>query len=934
MKRFLLIALFILCSSRTQAQILQVPSGQYSSIQSAINNANNYDTVIVLPGTYQENIDFLGKAVTVRSVDPNDADIVAATVIDGNEPNDPNYASVVTFGSGESEQSVLEGFTITGGTGSWVQIYWQYKGDLWNRCGGGVLCLSSSPVIRKNVFRDNLAGQGGGIYFYDHSSPVITGNTFIDNFAVKGHGFDDPDPDDPNVYDSGDGGAIVGFQYCDATIADNLIEHNHADFYGGGIHVRQWSNGLIKNNYIIGNDSKLGAGVHITYTSSPNVVDNIIENNIAGSLGGGGIYVYYQSEPLIERNTITRNTSSNGAGIGVYYDSAPTIRNNLIYKNNDGAGIRIVGSAPVIIHNTITANYNTGIDCQPNSSPVIENNIITSNGPGWGICVSNASSPVMRYNNLWDNGSGTCGPTIPDQTGINGNISVSSRFFDPNNDDYHLNYDSRCINAADPNCIVGDLNDLDGLPRLMGQFVDIGAYETLPVWNISTGDEYYNIQDAVDDANDANTIIVTLGAHTGSGNRDIEFLGKAITVQSIDPNDPDIIAATIIDCQGSDLDPHRGFHFRNQEGPNSVLAGLTMTNGGGRYDGGAIRCWSNSSPTIKNCIITNNLSGGRAGGIYCGNDSSPIISNCIITNNIATRGYGGAIACFYYCSPTITNCIITNNLAQGNGHHGGGIYCHEHSDAIVANCIVTANSAGHRGGGLYAYWSSPTFINCTVIGNTAEQGGGIGSFRESNPFVINCIVRDNISPYGDQLALINTSSIWPGTDIPTSMTVSFSNIQGGQAEVYVQEGCDLIWGNGNIDIDPNFVDTGYWNDANTPTDPNDDFFVSGNYHLLPASDCINAGDNTSLPSASTADIDGEQRIFDDIVDMGADEVVTNPFDLNDDGVIDYLELAVLTDEWLQNGAELQTDFNEDSFIDFADYAELAGQWLWKGRWYQ
>jgi len=97
------------------------------------------------------------------------------------------------------------------------------------------------------------------------------------------------------------------------------------------------------------------------------------------------------------------------------------------------------------------------------------------------------------------------------------------------------------------------------------------------------------------------------------------------------------------------------------------------------------------------------------------------------------------------------------------------------------------------------------------------------------------------------------------------------------------------------------------------------------------SSCIDVGDNNSV--TVTTDIDGEQRIFNSIVDMGADEAVTNPIDLNNDGIVDYGELAVLVGEWLQ-GIDLQTDFYDDDFIDFVDYAILAEQWLWKGGWYQ
>jgi hypothetical protein len=166
------------------------------------------------------------------------------------------------------------------------------------------------------------------------------------------------------------------------------------------------------------------------------------------------------------------------------------------------------------------------------------------------------------------------------------------------------------------------------------------------------------------------------------------------------------------------------------------------------------------------------------------------------------------------------------------------------------------------------------------------------------------------------------------------MTVSFSDIEGGQGQACIDASCTLHWGDGNIDLDPNFVDAGYWDDANTPADPNDDFFVTGNCHIPPNSPCVDSGDNSSLPPVSTLDIDGEERIFNDIVDIGADEVVTNPVDLNNDGIVDYLELVVLTTEWLQSGSELQADFYEDDFIDFADFAILAEQWLWTAAWHQ
>ena len=499
MKRFLLIVAFTLCWTQVSAQTLYVSSGEYSSIQSAINDANDGDTIVVSAGTYQENINFLGKAITVWSVDPNDPNVVAATIIDGSNPVDPNISSVVTFNNGEDTNSVLSGFTITGGTGSWLPIAWQFYQVYWNRCGGGALCYNmSAPTISKNVFTSNTAGQGGGIYLYGnpvnpnnpsnppvHISPVIIDNTFINNSAIVAHGFNPPNNNYP-ANDHGDGGAIVGFQGVDATITGNLIENNHADWYGGGLHLRQWSNGLIEDNDIIANNSLLGGGVHITYTSSPTIKDNLIQANTTanttGDLGGGGIYVYYNSNPLIEKNLITQNESSNGAGIGVAWTSNPTIRNNMIVKNVKSAGIRVKGgSIPIITNNTIVGNtaskvYGGGVDCMTDSVPIIENNIIASNGNSFGIYAW-PTPPTIRYNDVWDNGAGNYSSVISDQTGINGNISIDPNFVTGS---YHLLPISGCIDVGDNLSVPPEsATDIDGEQRIFNDTVDMGADEVV-----------------------------------------------------------------------------------------------------------------------------------------------------------------------------------------------------------------------------------------------------------------------------------------------------------------------------------------------------------------------------------------------------------------------------------------------------------------------
>ena len=127
------------------------------------------------------------------------------------------------------------------------------------------------------------------------------------------------------------------------------------------------------------------------------------------------------------------------------------------------------------------------------------------------------------------------------------------------------------------------------------------------------------------------------GIYTGNGNRDIEFSGKTIEVRS--ESGPE---ETIIDCDGSVENPHRGFLFQSQEKSGAILSGFTIRNGYARdmfpYDcGGGIFCEAASSPTITDCILAGNHAEYCGGGISIG-WSSPVIRNTNVTGNSAAAG--------------------------------------------------------------------------------------------------------------------------------------------------------------------------------------------------------------------------------------------------------------------------------------------------------
>jgi hypothetical protein len=241
--------------------------------------------------------------------------------------------------------------------------------------------------------------------------------------------------------------------------------------------------------------------------------------------------------------------------------------------------------------------------------------------------------------------------------------------------------------------------------------------------------DFNNIQAAIDDANDGDTVLVADGTYTGDGNRDIDFKGKAITLKSQNGAEK-----CIIDCNGSDQDLHRGFYFQSGEGNDSVLDGFTIMNGY-NYNGGGIRC-SSSSPTIKNSIICDNISatdrsGGlplgiatSGGGIYSYSGNLKII-NCDFYCNKATSG-GGAIYSSSGSS-SIINCKFSNNFAN----QGGAILLFKKDTMQIKNCVISGNCASNGGGGINCSGSSsgigaPIISNCTIIGNLTDgYSGGI-----------------------------------------------------------------------------------------------------------------------------------------------------------------------------------------------------------------
>jgi subtilisin family serine protease len=255
--------------------------------------------------------------------------------------------------------------------------------------------------------------------------------------------------------------------------------------------------------------------------------------------------------------------------------------------------------------------------------------------------------------------------------------------------------------------------------------------------------EFPTIQAAINEAWQGDTVLVADGNYTGLGNRDIDFKGKVITVRS--ENGPE---NCIIDCNGTQTKPYRGFYFHYGEGPNSVVKGFTITNGYAPDDrGGGIKC-VDSSPTIENCIFSRNSAFSFGGGMYNYN-SSPVLTNCTFSENLVLSddySPGGGMY-NYHSSIILVNCTFTRN--SGYSYHdtlGGGMYNYE-SNPTLTNCAFIENS-GSIGGGMSNYDSNSILTNCTFTRNSVhEGGGGMSNNFHSSTILTNCTFNGNFSDW-------------------------------------------------------------------------------------------------------------------------------------------------------------------------------------------
>jgi len=322
----------------------------------------------------------------------------------------------------------------------------------------------------------------------------------------------------------------------------------------------------------------------------------------------------------------------------------------------------------------------------------------------------------------------------------------------------------------------------------------------------------------------SDTIALGDGVFTGDGNRDLRYSGKPIVIcsQSGDP------ASCVINCEGTDTDPHRAFVFDWGESAGSVLCGVTIV--GGQANGasppetlescgGGVLITNYSNPTLIDVVFEDCTA--WIGGALCIWEGSPRLEGCKFLNNLAWWGSGGGIWCSYG-SPTLTDCRFVENRSnqagaamscrhapdlsftrcwfEGNSIEagfGGAIDVYIGAQAAFDQCTFVGNSIDDWGWGGAVFCgfsdSSAGFEGCTFYANAAQYGGGIAS-QESEITISNTIIA--FSTYGEAVYCEGTASA----------TLSCCDLYGNEGGDWV--GCveAQLGVSGNIDFDPLFCE--------------------------------------------------------------------------------------------------------------------------------
>jgi len=797
------------------ADTFYVP-GDFSSIQSAINGSSNADSILVWPGLYEETLDFDGKEIVVSSLYLilDDSLVIESTILDAND-----NGSVVSFSSGESNESILQGFTIQNGSGNSEDP--DGNGTYYNY-GGGIYCENSDPIIKDCIVQNNTSegGGGGGIFCYN-ASPKFLG--------------------------------------C-------IIKENETDDVGGGLYAKNASSPEFYNCSFSGNMAEFGAGCYLRSESSP-IMDSVIFSANSASNSGGGI-ILKDDANLSATHLYLFDNTADALGGGLYINNANSQIQNLLITDNvssSGGGIYVRNESIVQINNATIANnvaasYGGGIylrdgaDVSFNNSILFENNTsqiyFRSTGDDVDLTVSYS---LIQYgeDGIIDNNNG-------DINWEEGNLDGDPYFCNAPIGNYYLRENSPCINGGSDGTLIGCFESACGP-------VNLG-----PIWYVDQNGHdgndggietpYATIQRAIIASTDGDTIRLTPNMYF----EEIDFNGKEIVLESraYELGMIELIQETFF-APG----PMGGSCFI-LDGPSNdgaIIRGISFRGGIVTSGGGVVI--QNCSPTFIDVLIEDNTA-EIGGGVFL-TGSNAYFLNSIIQNNGSNMGGGIYIT---DGAPTFDKMLLRGNIS----YWGAGIYS-ENAELTILNSQIRNNEAFIEGGGLYQLggigqieWTSfeqnlgydfgagivshEATINLdqTTFAGNVSGAGSVISCRGGVVNFINSILWDNI---GDQFYSSEPSSL-------TLLEISYSLLEGGE---------NILGNLSNFSFD---VGDGIMNENPQFCDPN-----NFNYALNENSICRTASHNGGVIGASDSTCSGTVSIQDDYIPLkfGLSQNYPNPF---------------------------------------------------------
>jgi MYXO-CTERM domain-containing protein len=614
-------------------------SADHTTIQAAIDAAQDGDTISVLPATYFESINFLGKAIDVVSTSG-----ATATKINGLG----NTTNGVTFSTGETALSILDGFSIENGAKRGIYIYGTSPTlrnltleNLGSQSfdGSGIYIDAGSPSLESVILKDNTAYYGGGVYVVHQGNPTFTGCTLENNYAAYGGGiyllsgsltmlsssfFRN------HTYHNGGGiyaGATTTVMLDTTDFLDNWGYYTH----GAALYVAESTllfvaGGTWSGNYpFYSNQGYNGGAIYLSSFAAAQIQNAVFEGNQASQ--GGALYAYNENDLALSGNTWTNNEARSGGAILLNDNSTltadgETFRDNVSYYN--GGDLAALTRFDVSISNSQFENS------------------IASLGHGGALYLEGQGSVALDGITIldtyaFDNGGGIYVAGLLD-TVVLDNSSISGA--------------EAAYGSGGAICLEDETDLLSYYTTLAGNTAYLNG------GGISSTEK--------------GSVDVSGGDLTGN----TASYGDGGAIYQ-DPDGPGTDDLRVVDSQITD---------------NTVFA-----NGAGIYTKTVETVTLTDNHFEGNIGVAHNSSGG---GFYAESTEDLVVSNNMFCNNTADNGagayakdtYGGSNSDFW------TNNVFQENEARKKG---GGLYLKDSDDTEFVNNHVVGNTAVSKGGGIY-----------------------------------------------------------------------------------------------------------------------------------------------------------------------------------------------------------------------------------------